>query len=296
MNVFVTGATGLIGSHLVALLQSGGHTITRMVRGSPQSAEERPWDARSSRLNPSTLAGCDVLVHLAGENIGDGRWTTEKKRRIRDSRVQGTRILAEAIREMPQPPAAFITASAIGFYGDRGDEVLTESSPPGEGFLSDVCREWEAAADPARERTRVVHVRTGVVLSREGGALARMLTPFKLGVGGVVGSGKQWWSWISLQDAARLFQFVVDHADISGPINGVSPQPVTNAEFTRVLGKTLGRPTLFPLPAFVAKLALGEMAEALILSSARVQPEVALAHGFACEHPDLASALRAQNL
>lgn len=293
MQVFVTGANGLIGRELLPRLRSSGHQITRLVRRTSGAADERVWDPAGATLGPQVLDGCDALIHLAGENIGEGRWTEEKKRRIRESRVHSTRLLANAIQAREVPPKAFVVASAIGYYGDRGTEVLTESSPAGHGFLPEVCVEWEQAADPARDRCRVVHVRTGVVLSRQGGALQQMLLPFKFGVGGVIGSGDQYWSWISLPDIARLFQFALEHDSVRGPINGVAPDAVTNREFTKTLGRVLNRPTVLPMPAFAAKLALGEMAEALILASTRVTPQAAKAAGFDYEHATLESALRA---
>jgi uncharacterized protein (TIGR01777 family) len=207
--------------------------------------------------------------------------------------VQTTRKFAALIRGMNAPPRAFVVASAIGYYGDRGDEILTESSSAGEGFLAEVCRQWEAAADPARQDSRVVHVRTGIVLSADGGALRSMLLPFKLGLGGIVGSGQQYWSWISLTDIARLYQFAIEDQVLAGPVNGVAPHPATNREFTKALGTVLHRPTVFPLPAFAAKLALGEMADELILASARVLPEVAQSSGFQFQHPQLSEALQA---
>ena len=294
MNIFVTGASGLIGRHLTPLLESSGHALVRLVRGEPGDERERRWDPGVQVLSPKSFEGADVVIHLAGENIGEGRWTEAKKRRIRESRVRGTGLIAEAIAGLAQPPQALVVASAIGYYGDRGDELLTESSPPGAGFLPELCQAWEQAADPARERgIRCTHIRTGMVLSRDGGALAKMLLPFKLGAGGVMGSGRQYWSWISVDDAARMFQFASENEALFGPINSTAPNPVTNREFTKTLGRVLKRPTIMPMPAFAARLGLGEMADALILASARVLPEVAQRHGFEFQYGDLEFALRA---
>ncbi|MCA8998574.1 MAG: TIGR01777 family oxidoreductase [Planctomycetaceae bacterium] len=296
MNIFITGASGLLGSRLTKLFEADGHTVTKLTRKSSGKPNERVWDARVQSLSPAVLDGCEVLVHLAGENIGDGRWTEKKKEKIRESRVNGTRILAEAIQGMSSPPQAFICASATGYYGDRGAEILTEKSEPGEGFLPEVCVAWEKAADPARDRTRVVHVRTGVVLSPDGGALAKMLFPFKMGVGGVIGSGNQYMSWITAEDSARLFQYAAMTDQVVGPVNGGTENPVTNREFTKTLGKVLFRPTIFPIPAFGAKMAFGQMAEDLLLASTRAIPEATMDFGFSFRHPTLEEALRSLDL
>ncbi|SFH62614.1 TIGR01777 family oxidoreductase [Planctomicrobium piriforme] len=291
MNVFVTGSTGMIGRRLVPLLEAAGHQVIRLVRGDVTSDKERYWDTGGRRLTLSILDGCEALVHLAGENIAGLRWTEHKKDEIYDSRISSTAVLAEAITRMETPPKCFIVASATGYYGNRADTVLTESSPPGFGFLSEVCQDWEHAADPARALTRVVHVRTGIVLGRDGGALKSMLMPFKLGLGGALGGGAQYWSWISGNDIARLYKFCIENESIVGPVNGVSPDPVTNREFTQTLAKKLNRPAALPVPAFVAKLALGEMADELLLASTRVIPKVAQDHGFTFEQPTLGEAL-----
>jgi uncharacterized protein (TIGR01777 family) len=292
MQIAITGSSGLIGRQLVADLASAAHSVIHLVRRAPRQENERVWEPESIEYSPALLDGCDALIHLAGENIAGGRWNADRKRRIYESRVQSTRRFAELIRGMSSPPRVFVVASAIGYYGDRGEEILTESSPAGSGFLAEVCRDWEAAADPARNECRVVHVRTGIVLDAGGGALHSMLLPFKLGLGGVVGSGRQYWSWISLTDIARLFQFAVEDQILVGPVNGVSPRPATNREFTKALGKVLHRPTVFPLPAFAAKIVLGEMSQDLILASTRVLPEVAQSSGFHFQHPELIEALR----
>lgn len=293
MKIMVTGASGLVGTQLVSLLKQSGHEVITLTRRAPRSASERQWDF-TGPVPTGTLAGIEAIIHLAGENIGEGRWTAAKKQRIRDSRVTGTRLLAEAAAASGGAVKTFVSASAIGFYGNRGDEELTEDSAPGTGFLPDVCREWEAAATPAKEAgLRVVHVRLGVVLSHAGGALAKMLFPFKMCVGGNVGSGQQYWSWLTVADAARIFAFAVQNPDLHGPINAVSPQPVTNAEFTKALGRVLHRPTIFPLPAFMARLVLGEMADDLILGSTRVIPTRLQAAGYPFHNPEIEAALAA---
>lgn len=291
MNILMTGSHGLIGRHLMSNLKTAGHRVFPLVREPTQNPDERVWDSQATVLPAELLAGGDALIHLAGESIAGERWTANKKQRIYDSRVPPTRVLAETLQRMSDPPRVFVVASAIGYYGDAGDAPLTEESAPGEGFLATVCRDWEAAADAARNRTRVVHVRTGMVLSEQGGALRAMLPPFKWGVGGVMGSGKQYWSWITLNDIVRLFAFAVEHEALIGPVNGTSPHPVTSREFTKLLGQRLHRPTIFPVPGFIAKMALGEMADDLILSSCRVLPAVASAQGFQFEQPELAQAL-----
>jgi uncharacterized protein (TIGR01777 family) len=241
----------------------------------------------------SGLEGADALVHLAGENIAEGRWTDEKKARIRESRVVGTRVLSEALARLQRPPKSLLCASAIGFYGDRGGEMLTEESAPGVGFLPEVCREWEAAAGPAIERgIRVVFLRFGVILSAEGGALDKMLTPFKMGVGGKIGSGKQFMSWITLDDTIGVIKHALVNETLSGPVNVVAPTPVTNGEFTRTIGRVLSLPTIFFVPAFAARLAFGEMADAALLASERVEPARLKQSGYVFQHPELDGALR----
>ncbi|RLS55856.1 MAG: TIGR01777 family protein [Planctomycetota bacterium] len=294
MKILVTGATGLVGSTLLPLLQSDGHETVVLTRKSPRSAQERQWDPEATTLPPAVLDGIEVIVHLAGENIGEGRWTPEKKHRIRESRVHGTQLLARAAAERKGQVQAFISASAIGLYGDRGAEELTEDSPAGNGYLPEVCIAWEAAADPARQAgLRVVNLRLGVVMSRAGGALAKMLLPFKLGAGGIIGSGRQYWSWLTVDEAAEMFRFAVNTRSLSGPVNAVSPQPVTNYEFTKALGAILHRPTIFPLPAFIARIALGEMAQDLILASTRVLPTRLESTGYRFLHGDIETGLRA---
>lgn len=292
MNILVTGSSGLIGGKLIPRLREAGHQVFRLVRRKPTAPDQRRWNPEE-RVDPVVLDRIDTVIHLAGDNIAEGRWTEEKKRQIRDSRVTGTRRLAEAIAEASAPPKALVCASAIGYYGNRGDELLDEASPPGTGFLPDVCREWEAAAEPARTKgVRVAHVRLGVVLSTEGGALAKMLLPFKMGVGGVVGNGKQYWSCVNVDDAVGAFQYAAENDSIRGPVNAVCPEPVTNYDFTKTLGRILGRPTLFPLPATMARLALGQMADDLLLASARVVPKALQEAGFPFAHPTVESAIR----
>ena len=298
MKIIVTGATGLIGSKLVRALRSEGHSVTRLVRGGSQtfrapgtSAVE--WDPDAGRIDGKELEGHDAAVHLAGENIAEGRWTPQKKARIRDSRVKGTRLLAETLAGLSARPQTLVAASAVGFYGDRGAEVLREESASGSDFLSELCREWEKAALPASQAgIRVVNLRIGVVLAAEGGALAKMLPPFRLGAGGRLGSGGQYMSWITIDDLVGVILHALKNESLRGPVNAVAPRPVTNAEFTKTLGRVLGRPTLFPVPAFAARLAFGEMADALLLSSARVEPARLQGTGYQFAYPELEGALR----
>ncbi len=294
MKILVTGSTGLIGSTLVPALTSKGHGVIRLVRSTPKSgAAEVRWNPEQNYIDTAGLEGLDAVVHLAGENIAEGRWTDERKRRIRDSRVNGTRLLSEALAGLAAPPKAVLSASAIGYYGDRGEEILREDSAPGTDFLAGVCREWEAAARPAAQKgMRVVNLRFGVVLSKDGGALAKMLPPFQLGAGGKFGSGKQYMSWVALDDVVGVVDYALNNESLSGPVNVVAPHPVTNLEFTKTLGQVLSRPTLFPVPAFAARLVFGEMADALLLGSARVEPARLKVSGYTFQYPELKSALR----
>jgi uncharacterized protein len=275
-----------VGSALVSSLQSAGHEVVRLKR--PEQ-----WDPDGGTIDASVLSGSDAFVHLAGENIASGKWTAARKQRIHDSRVNGTKLIAETISRIDPPPRVLVSASATGYYGNRGSEVLREESPSGRGFLSEVCRQWEAQTGAAtRKGVRVVHLRTGLVLSTHGGALGKMLLPFKLGLGGKIGSGNQYWSWISLDDVCGVIVHCIQAAGLHGPVNTVSPSPVTNLEFTKTLGRVLGRPTVFPLPAFAARLAFGEMADALLLSSARVEPTKLIASRFVFKHKELEPTLQ----
>lgn len=293
-RIAISGATGLIGARLTQQLEASGDEVIRLTRGAPGSTvTEAQWSVEEGLTNPSRLEGVHGVVHLAGESIADGRWTDDKKRRIRDSRVVGTRTLCSQLAARSHKPEVFVCASAIGFYGDCGDAVLDEWNAPGRGFLPDVCKAWEEATEPARQAgIRVVNVRIGVVIAKGGGALANMLLPFRLGVGGKIGSGRQYWSWVSHDDVVGAFAKSLDDRSLSGPVNATSPNPVTNAEFTKILGSVLHRPTVFPLPGFVARLALGQMADDLLLSSARVVPRVLESHGYSFVHPTLRDCLQ----
>lgn len=298
MKVIVTGSTGLVGSALVRSLRAAGDSVTRLVRGDAQEfsapgTKAVRWEPESGVASAKELEAHDAAVHLAGEPIADGRWTDEKKRRIVESRVKGTRLFAETLAGLNEKPKVLVSASAIGFYGDRGEEVLREESASGEDFLSEVCREWEKATLAASQAgIRVVHVRIGIVLSAKGGALAKMIAPFKLGVGGRVGDGRQYMSWITLDDLVAIIRRAVTDESLRGPLNAVAPQPVTNEDFTKALGSVLGRPTFLSVPAFAARLAFGEMADALLLSSTRVEPARLNEVGFKFSHPEIEGALR----
>jgi uncharacterized protein len=286
MKIAVTGSKGLVGSALSRSLTESGHEVFPLQR-------PRHWDPEKATVDTSVFDGIDAVVHLAGENIAAGRWTASKKARIRDSRVKGTKLISDSLARLDRPPAVLVSMSAIGYYGNRGDELLREESGPGRGFLADVCRQWEAATDLAtRKGIRVVHLRTGVVLSRGGGALEKMILPFKFGVGGKIGSGKQYMSWISLDDLCAAILHSIQAGGLHGPVNTVSPNPVTNLEFTIILGRVLSRPTIFPLPAFAARIALGEMADELLLASARVEPAKLTASRFGFRHKELEPTLR----
>jgi uncharacterized protein len=288
MRVLMSGASGLLGSAIGRTLEANGAAVTRLVRsGTATSSAEVPWQpGKALTLAP----GFDAVIHLAGESVV-GRWTAAKKARIRDSRVMGTTTLADVVARMKTKPRVFIAASAIGFYGGRGDELLNEESASGTGFLAEVCREWEAAAEPVVQTgVRVVHIRIGVVLSKEGGALGKTLPLFRLGLGGKLGSGRQWWSWIHVDDIVGAVEYILSNETVYGPVNLVAPNPVTNAEFTAVLGKALSRPVIFPAPAFALHLAMGEMADEVLLGSQRVQPKRLLASGYQFRFPELEAA------
>lgn len=292
--IAITGASGLIGRALREHLTREGQRVVALVRD-PRAADADHvlWDPDADSQSLAALEGVHAVVHLAGENVASRRWTDAQKRRIRESRSVGTRNLSRALAALERPPSVLVSASGIGFYGDHGARAVTEDEPPGSGFLSQVCIDWETAADPARERgIRVVHPRIGLALAEGGGALARMLPIFRLGLGGKIGNGRQYLSWISLPDLVRVLAFAIDTPNLSGPVNAVAPGAVTNAELTRTLAHVLGRPALLPVPAPALKLALGELSTEL-LSSQRVEPARLLAAGFQFLHPDLETALRA---
>ncbi|MEI8134966.1 MAG: TIGR01777 family oxidoreductase [bacterium] len=290
MKILISGSTGFIGSKLMAKLRASGHDVTCLVRSS--SMPGLLWDPYKGEVDISRMEGYDAFVHLSGESI-NGRWTARKKKEILHSRIATTSFLAECIAKLKNPPKSFISSSAIGFYGNRGDEELTESSSRGVGFLSDVCASWEAATEPIKKLgIRVVNVRTGLVLSPEGGALQKLLLPFKLGVGGVVGSGRQWWSWVTLNDLIGIYCYAIENQELKGFINATSPNPLTNKSFVKILGKVLHRPAIFPLPSFAVKLIFGEMGQELLLDGQKVIPKKLLDSGFKFEQTDLEHALR----
>ena len=292
MKVLISGASGLVGSALLTLLKQKKHETATLVREQSQDSDKIFWDPQSGILNAALLEGFDAVVHLAGESIGEGRWTEEKKQRIHDSRVNGTRLLSETIAKLSSPPKVMISASAQGYYGNRGADILREDAPPGEDFLASVCREWEAATEPAKAKgVRVVCIRSGLILSQKEGALAKMLLPFRFGMGGKIGSGRQYWSWIAIDDHVRAIEFLLLNDSLQNAVNVSTPNPVTNSEFTQILGKVLCRPTVLPLPALAARIALGEMADALLLSSIRMEPKILIESGFPFFYPDLEEAL-----
>ena len=292
MKILVAGATGLVGSALIPALESDASEITRLVRSSPK-ANEIEWHPNRGQIDAARLEGFDAIINLAGESIAEGRWTDEKKRKIHDSRVNGTHLLSEAIAKSASRPRVFLCASATGFYGDRDNEILDETSESGGGFLADVCREWEDATEPATKAgVRVVNLRFGPILAREAGMLGKMLTPFKMGMGGKVGSGKQYISWVAIDDVVGAIKLALADERIHGPLNVVSPNPVTNEAFTRTLGEVLSRPTVMSIPAFAARLAFGEMANEMLLVSQRVVPKKLNEAGYQFQYPELESALR----
>src|SRR3984957_11372694 len=289
-RILVSGASGPIGAALLPPLKTRGYEVTRLVRGAATGGNQISWDPGKA-ISPQCVSGFDAVIHLAGESIV-GRWTEEKKRQIRDSRVVGTTALAEALAQAKDKPQVFACSSAIGFYGDRGNEVLNEESAHGAGFLPDVCREWEAATLSAIEAgIRTVQMRTGVVLSPKGGALGKMLTPFKMGVGGRIGDGQQWMSWIDVEDMVGAIHHVLKSDLLQGPVNMVAPKPVTNEEFTKTLASVLSRPAIFPLPAFVVRLAFGEMGETVLLGSQRVEPTQLVMSGYPFRFSNLRASL-----
>jgi len=295
MRVAITGSTGLVGSEAVTVLSAAGHEVLRLVRRPPAPGERAVrWDPEKGEVDTAGLEGLDAAIHLAGENVGAGRWTAARKAAIRDSRVNGTRLLCDALAGLARPPKALVCASAVGYYGDRGEEMLAEESPPGTGYLAEVCREWEAASAPAaRKGIRVVALRIGMVLSPKGGALPRMLPLFRAGLGGVIGGGRQYVGWVALDDLPHILLHALQRGDLTGPVNAVAPVPVTNREFTEALGKALSRPTPLPVPAFALRLAVGrEMADALLLASARVVPRRLEETGYRFRFPELGAAFR----
>ena len=294
MDIAITGSTGLIGTALSSRLAGDGHTVIPVVRRAVAPGEPAlQWDPATGSIDAAGFEGLDAVVHLAGAGIGDKRWTVERKREILESRTKSTALLATTLAGLDRPPAVLISGSAIGFYGERGDELLTEQSPPGEDFLAEICTAWEAETTPARDAgIRVATIRTGIVLSAAGGALTKMLPLFKVGAGGKFGSGHQWWSWISLDDEISAIDHLLHHP-ISGPVNLTAPNPETNAAFTKTLGRVMGRPSFLGVPKFGPKLLVGgELAEALLFTSARVLPAVLEASGFVFAHGDLDAALR----
>jgi uncharacterized protein (TIGR01777 family) len=295
MRVLVSGSSGLIGSALVPRLRSEGHEVVRLVRRAPQGAGEVRWDVDAGTLDAAALGRVDAIVHLAGEGVGERRWTPEQKQKILDSRVKGTRLLAQTAAALDPRPAVFVCGSAVGYYGLRGDEVLTEESTRGAGFLADVVQQWEAAAQPALDAgIRTVFLRTGIVLAPKGGAFGKLLPFLKLGIGGKLGRGDQWWSWISLEDEVGLILPALTTEALAGPVNGTAPRPVTNAELVKVAGKVLGRPTVLPVPKFALSIAMGgELTDEVILAGQRALPKAAEASGYTFRHPDVESALRA---
>ena len=293
MEIAITGASGLIGTALAPVLQAAGHTVRPVVRGTSDDPGAVRWDPAAGTIDAGALEGVDAVVHLAGAGIGDRRWSPARKREILESRTRGTDLVARTLAGLASPPAVLVSGSAIGYYGTRGDEVLDESSPPGDDFLAGLVQAWEAAAAPAVDAgIRTVFPRTVPVLTRRGGILPRMALPFRLFVGGRLGSGRQWMSWVSLDDAVAALVFLLDHPDVAGPVIVGSPQPVTNADMARAIGAALGRPSAVPVPAFAPRLVLGrEMADSLLFVSQRAHPGVLVDGGFAFTHPDLDGAL-----
>ncbi len=294
MRIILSGASGLVGSALLPSLEADGHEVVRLLRPPRHPvAGEAVWDPAAGVLDPAIVSGADAVINLGGRSISHGRWNTKIKQDLRRSRLDSTRTIVEAIGAAEKPPALLINASAVGYYGDRGDEVLDESSGPGCGFLPDLCRDWEnAAASGGSGRTRVVLTRLGMVVA-DGGALERMLPPFRLGLGGPIGSGRQFWAWTAITDVVGAVRFILDHEEIEGPVNLVSPEETRCADFTSTLGRVLRRPAVLPAPAFAIRAALGEMADGLLLASARVQPRVLERAGYGFRAASLEAAIRA---
>jgi len=293
MKIVVSGASGLIGSALVPSLEAAGHEVVRLIRASAGNApDEVVWDPAAGTLDPAVIDGADAFINLNGRSIAKGRWNSMAKEELRSSRLDSTGTLANAISSSENPPKVLVSASAVGYYGDRGNEVLDESSSIGEGFLSELSHDWEQTAlGASSERTRVALLRLGMVVAR-GGALGKMLTPFKLGVGGPIGSGRQFWPWIGIDDVCGIIDFILGDDEIKGPVNVVAPQELRCSEFARTLGRVLSRPAFMPMPAFAARLALGEMADSLLLASQRVRPRVLETVGYEFKSPTLDHAIR----
>lgn len=304
MRILITGSSGLIGSALRPALAGAGHSVVRLMRSSasppgvkanPAGGESIFWDPGSQKIEPgerARLEGIDAVVNLAGESIAGGRWTADRKQKLGASRIPLTRFLSTVLAALDRPPRVMVAASAVGYYGDRGDEVLTEKSAAGAGFLADLCQDWEKAVGPALEKgIRIVNLRIGLVLSGAGGALKKMLPPFRLGLGGVIGSGRQYWSWIAIDDLVSIVQHAMSADSLAGPVNAVAPGAPTNREFTKALGRAISRPTLFPMPAFAARLAFGEMANELLLASQRVEPARLVESGYQFRFAELEAAL-----
>jgi uncharacterized protein (TIGR01777 family) len=294
MRVLVTGSSGLVGSALRPALDGAGHRVVRLVRRAATHADEASWDPDRGAVDAAALEGFDAVVHLAGESVASGRWTAARKARIRSSRVDATALLCNALARCARPPAVFVGASAVGYYGvDRGGELLTESSGPGADFLATLCLDWERAAQPLAPHSRVVHLRIGMVLAREGGALTRIALPFRLGLGGRLGPGTQYVSWIAIEDMVAAVLHALGDGSVTGPCNATAPNPVTNLELTKALGRALHRPTVLPVPSLALRLLLGELADCLLLASQRAVPRALQARGFAFRHPTIDTALEA---
>lgn len=294
MEILISGASGLVGKNLIPTLLAKGHEVYKLVRKAPKDSNEIQWDAEKgfSENEKTKLENFDAVIHLAGDNVASESWSEKKKKSIRDSRVVGTKVLVDALKDLQNPPKHFISASATGFYGDGKDAVLTEDSPKGEGFLADLCVDWETEAEKAESFARVVCMRIGVVLAKDGGALEKMLTPFKFGVGGTIGSGKQWMSWIALTDIVSIINFFLENENLKGSFNLTAPNPVTNERFTKALGHALSRPTVLPIPEFAIRLMFGEMGETLLLQGARVLPKRLEEAGYKFQFTNLDEAMK----
>ncbi|MBN2134512.1 MAG: TIGR01777 family oxidoreductase [Acidobacteria bacterium] len=290
MKILISGASGFIGSYLTGELHRDRHTVVKLVRDDRATPKDVAWNIESYKIVSGAMEGFDVIIHLAGENLSNGRWTKSKKKKIYESRIIGTKLLAETIDKLKNPPSLFISASAVGYYGDRGNDELTEKDKPGEGFLTEVCRDWESASELESSKTRVVNIRTGVVIGN-GGMLNKLLPVFKMGLGARLGTGKQYMSWINIKDFTEALKFIIRKKEIKGPFNLVSPEPVTNSVFTKELGRLLGRPAFLFIPGWVLKIIFGELADEMLLSSTKVQPEVLLKHGFKFKFPSIRESL-----